>query len=116
MVVFSMFVYIRLVISKVGVARLFINKVGVARLVINKSGVVSSQVVQEPRLFLVSLADHWDLHFPEGGEKREGAGEKGEGGERVKEGKRWKKYDYKKWKMTSSIPFFQVALLYQVSQ
>ena len=115
MVVFSTIVYIRLVISKVGVARLVINKVGVARLVIDKSGVVSSQVVQEPRLFLVSLADHWDLHFPEG-EKREGAGEKGEGGERGKEGKRWKKYDYKKWKMTSSIPFFQVALLYQVSQ
>ena len=38
MVVFSMFVYIRLV-NKVGVARLVIRNVGVARLVISNVGV-----------------------------------------------------------------------------
>ena len=61
---------------------------GVAILVINKSGVVSSQVVQDPRLFLVFLADHWDLHFPEGGEKREGRGERGRRVERGGRGER----------------------------
>ena len=48
------------------------------KLVINKVGVVSSRVVRDPRLFLVSLADHWDLHYPERGERREGR-ERGEG-------------------------------------
>ena len=56
------------------------------KLVINKVGVVSSRVVQDPRLFLVSLADHWDLHYPERGERREGR-ERGEGERGGREGR-----------------------------